>query len=351
MAILKSLGYNLYFGNSAFNSLKAFLTKNKYSSYFILCDENTLQHCLPTLISSCPALATSNIIEIESGEHSKSIDICTHIWQTLTDNFADRNTLFINLGGGVVSDLGGFCASTYKRGIDFIHIPTSLLAMADASVGGKTGIDFNGIKNLIGTFSQPKAVFVHPDFLFTLPKRHVNNGLAEIFKIALVADKNLWLQLQSPSAFKKPEQLILKSIALKNNIVLKDPFDKALRKVLNFGHTIGHAIESHYLGSPEELLHGEAILCGMVIESHLAWQKKLLSKSELDTICKTLIRRCPNVNLPLQPILQLMQNDKKNKNQQVLFALIKKTGNATYNVPASAKQIEASVLFFNSLVK
>src|SRR6478736_989196 len=159
---LKSSHYTISLGNKTLKALSAFTAKKKYSSYFILCDENTLQNCLPVLITSCPELSTAEIIEVESGEQSKSLEISSHIWHTLIENKADKNSLLINLGGGVVSDLGGFTASVYKRGIDFIHLPTSLLAMADASVGGKTGLDFGGIKNVIGTFSQPKAVFIYP---------------------------------------------------------------------------------------------------------------------------------------------------------------------------------------------
>jgi 3-dehydroquinate synthase len=151
MARIKSLGYTIEISNKSLETLNTFIKKQSYSSGFVLCDENTMQHCLPLLIAKCPNLRSAHIIEIESGEHSKSIEFCTHIWQTLTENNADRNSVIINLGGGVVSDLGGFCASVYKRGIDFINVPTSLLAMADASVGGKTGIDFNAIKNVIGT--------------------------------------------------------------------------------------------------------------------------------------------------------------------------------------------------------
>src|SRR6218665_2943244 len=159
MPVIKANGYAVHVGKQGFKAIAAFLGRHKYSSFFILCDENTLQHCLPLLVMQCPQLGEAQVIEIESGEASKSLEFCAQIWQTLLENQAGKSTLFINLGGGVVSDLGGFSASVYKREIDFIHIPTSLLAMADASVGGKTGIDFSGIKNSIGSFAQPRAVF------------------------------------------------------------------------------------------------------------------------------------------------------------------------------------------------
>ena len=289
MSVIKSLGYNLVIGNEALKSLSVFLQKKKYSSIYILCDDNTLKFCLPALIISCQKLKKAEIIEIENGEASKSIEIVAQILQTLVENQADRNSLVINLGGGVVSDLGGFCASIYKRGIDFINVPTSLLAMADASVGGKTGIDFGGLKNSVGTFAQPRAVFINPGFLETLSVRHFKNGLAEIFKIALVSDKKLWAELTDKKKSIGSSQLITKSLLLKNKIVLKDPYDQNLRKTLNFGHSIGHALESLLLGSKAEMLHGEAIVVGMIIESSMAFQNKLITKEELAEISSVLL--------------------------------------------------------------
>ena len=238
MAIIRSIGYTITIGNEFSKTLLSFLKTKKYSSYIIICDENTIQYCLPTLITSCSLLKDAHIIEIESGEASKSLEFCAHIWQTLIENKADKNSLIINLGGGVVSDLGGFCASTYKRGIDFINIPTTLLSMADASVGGKTGIDFAGLKNSIGTFAQPTGVFINPHFLETLSKRHFQNGLAEVFKIALTCDKIFWNELKTLDLEENKEQVVTKSIVLKNKIVLKDPFDKGIRKILNFGQSL-----------------------------------------------------------------------------------------------------------------
>src|ERR1043166_4192264 len=167
-------------------ALISFLKKGNFGSYFIICDSNTLNYCLTEVVTLGPLLKKANIIEIEPGEENKSSDIANYIWQTLAEGGADKKSLVINLGGGVVSDLGGFCASVYKRGIPFINLPTTLLAMADASVGGKTGINFGGIKNAVGTFAQPAAVFVEPAFLNTLPQRQYCNGLAEVYKIALI---------------------------------------------------------------------------------------------------------------------------------------------------------------------
>lgn len=350
MAKVKSLGYTIELGKQALAKLQVFLKKHHYSSYYILCDENTLQHCLPILITNCPLLGQAHIMEVESGEMSKDIDICRYIWQTLNENLADRETLMINLGGGVVSDLGGFCASVYKRGIDFINIPTSLLAMADASVGGKTGIDFNNQKNLLGTFTQPKAVFIFPDFLKTLPQRHHHNGLAEIYKIALIADAGFWRQIPSDLENKNMEALITRSVVLKNRIVMADPLDKNKRKLLNFGHTIGHAVESAYLGTTRELLHGEAVVVGMMVESNLAMQKKLITKIEYKQITETIKSLLPPRLPELNPkeLLLAIKNDKKSSRQTPRFSLPDKIGSGAIDVLVSSKQITSAITRFNA---
>jgi 3-dehydroquinate synthase len=350
LSTLKSSYYNISLGIKSLQALSAFLKKKKYSSYFILCDENTLQSCLPILITSCPELASAEIIEIESGEQSKSLEISASIWQTFIETKTDKASLLINLGGGVVSDLGGFTASVYKRGIDFIHIPTSLLAMADASVGGKTGIDLHGIKNVIGTFAQPKAVFIYPPFLKTLSKRHFQNGMAEIYKIALVANKKLWECLKDE---KYPiEQVIFTSVDSKNKIVIKDPFDEGVRKTLNFGHTIGHAIESLFLGTEHELLHGEAIMIGMLMETHLSFQKKLISKKVLTDISDVLTAAFypPLIDsTAFKLLIDLMKNDKKTRNSKFRFSLISGIGSSKYDVEINEAQIKKAFQFYNAL--
>lgn len=348
MPTIKSNGYSVYIGNSVFKSLNAFLKKKKYSSHFIICDDNTLQHCLPLLITACPALANAEIIEVESGEQSKALDISANIWHTLLERRADSNSLIINLGGGMVSDLGGFCAAVYKRGISFINVPTSLLAMADASVGGKTAIDFGGIKNSIGSFAQPAGVFVHPIFLNTLPERHYINGLAEVFKIALVSDKNFWNDLKKNPANKISTQQIAQSIALKNKIVLKDPFDKSLRKSLNFGHSVGHALEALLLGTKNELLHGEAVFIGMLAESHIAMQKKLILKQQFDEIVFVLMQffQFPKIDDEnSEAIIELIRNDKKTSKNKLRFALVSGIGQCKIDVQVNEGQIKKAIEF------
>ncbi len=353
MSFIASLGYKIEIGEKALRSLNAFLKGKKYSKHFILCDENTLSNCLPTLISHNPVLKEAEIFEVESGESSKDLQVCSQLWQSLLDNNADKNSVLINLGGGVISDLGGFVASVYKRGIDFVNVPTSLLAMADASVGGKTGIDFGGEKNMVGTITQPKGVFIYPVFLNTLPKRHYKNGKAEIFKTALVSDKTLWKKL-SLKKIPDIEQLIVQSVGLKNKIVKKDPHEKNIRKALNFGHTIGHAVESFALETQSGLLHGEAVVIGMIAEAHLSYLHRLVTKKQLSEICSVLQKYFePSALLrsSFDEILKHMLHDKKNSGNQILCSLVQGIGKCRIRVAVTPLQIKQSLEFYNSLFK
>jgi 3-dehydroquinate synthase len=353
MKTLKSIGYSIELGSDALSQLHQFLKHEAYSSYFIICDENTLTYCLPTLLSSCKILKDAEVIEVESGEASKDIEIASHIWQTLIELKADKQSLIINLGGGVISDLGGFVASIYKRCIDFINIPTSLLAMADASVGGKTGIDFGTIKNVIGTITQPKGVFINFDFLSTLPERHIHNGLAEVYKMALISDAKFWKKLSGKSNAKELENWITKSVILKNTIVKKDPLEKNIRKALNFGHTIGHAIESVLLGTKHELLHGEAIVIGMVAEAWLSYQKKLITKTELHEIVEVLKCKfnCTKLNASdFEAMITMAEQDKKNAKNEIRCVLLNGVGDYKIDVAITSSQIKKALEFYNSIV-
>jgi 3-dehydroquinate synthase len=319
-------------------SLSAFIVKNKFSAVFLMCDENTLRCCVPYIVRECPVLKDAEIIEIESGEASKCIDVCQGIWKTLAEYGTDRQALIINLGGGVVSDLGGFCASVYKRGISFINIPTSLLAMADASVGGKTAIDFEGIKNLIGTFTMPRAVFVNPLFLDTLPEREFNNGMAELFKIALVTDKQFWKDLTGK---KFTPAFIEKSISLKNAIVSEDPYDNGKRLVLNYGHTVGHAIEAT---DPSLILHGEAVVAGMMIENNIAVKKKILKPATALAINGFLSNFYSKVLPRFNPsdLIEFLENDKKRSGGVHKLSLLTAVGHCRTGVTAKTADIIAA---------
>ncbi len=343
---------NIFFEPDSFSNLNSYLKKNKFSKIFILVDNNTFADCYPILAESCPLLHTAEIIEVESGEQNKTLNTCSEIWEGLSEINADKNSLLINLGGGVITDLGGFIASIYKRGISFIHIPTTLLAMADASIGGKCGVDLGNIKNQLGTITQADAVFIYTPFLGTLDTRHLKNGMAEVVKMALIADKKLITDLHNGK--KQLEEIITKSVALKTAIVKKDPFDKGIRKTLNFGHTIGHAIEGSLLATKNELLHGEAIAIGMIIESFIALDKKLISKSDL-TIIINLIK--PNYELlkfnksQYKSILELIQHDKKNKNTIIRMSLLKGLGSCIFDQEVSLVQIEKAFVNYTTLIE
>ncbi|HXB41843.1 MAG TPA: 3-dehydroquinate synthase [Bacteroidia bacterium] len=353
---LKSAGYNVYFEENDFSYLEEFLHENLFSSVFILCDDKTRKYCLPLLIEENGSLKGAKVYIMPSGEKNKTLSTLTGCWNFLLTNGADRHSLLICLGGGVVCDLGGFAASTFKRGINFIHVPTTLLAMADASVGGKTGIDYKGYKNIIGTITQPMGVFVHEEFLDTLPERHLANGLSEIIKAALIGDDRLWrkfLRLKKlPST--KFISFIRSSVKVKNAIVIKDPEEKNIRKVLNFGHTAGHAIESYYLHKKKILLHGEAIAMGMCVELCLG---KILKHTNPKTALQVFLYFKKYFVLKrfsvkeINAFLRFMQNDKKNQSGRFSFALVEKPGKAVINIHASTDEVKQAFILYNNLLK
>ncbi|MBA5628320.1 3-dehydroquinate synthase [Moheibacter lacus] len=340
------------FFSQIFNHFNQKLEEKNYPLIFILVDENTHEHCLPQFLSEMEGAHTIEIIEIPAGEENKTIDIAIQVWETMTEMNATRKSLMINLGGGMVTDLGGFIASTFKRGIDFINFPTSILSMVDAAVGGKTGIDHNGIKNIIGTFALPVGTFIHPEFLQTLPKREFWSGLAEMLKHGLIYDKNHWENLINLENL-NPESvsvLISDSVQIKTEIIDNDPFESGIRKILNFGHTIGHAIESEFLETENHLLHGEAIAIGMMVESILSFENELISKEELDEIFTHLVRIFGKFSIPEDLIPNLfhwMKHDKKNQNDQISFSLLDGIGKCKYDILLNENQISEGILMYN----
>lgn len=254
-------------------TLSEWLRQRDYSRTFILADHNTHEHCLPLFFQKSGLPSTTPVFRTPAGEQYKTLSTCEQIWQTMFDARLDRKALVINLGGGVIGDMGGFCAATYKRGVDFIQIPTTLLAMTDAAIGGKTGVDFDGIKNALGVFRNPAAVFADPAFLQTLPPRELRSGFAEVIKHALIGDPALWEKIRDIPAGQLGVggsdwfDLLRTSIAVKVRVVTDDPLEKGLRALLNFGHTIGHAAESYFLNTDDPLTHGEAVAIGMICET------------------------------------------------------------------------------------
>jgi 3-dehydroquinate synthase len=349
----KSVLKNIYIGTEALSHCRNFLNQRTYQKYVILCDQNTQRLCLPLLLANCPVLREAEIIEIEAGESSKCLEVALQVWHGFLEQKAGKHSLLINLGGGVVSDLGGFCASVYKRGIDVINIPTSLLAMVDASVGSKTGIDFGGVKNSIGTYHEPKAVFIDPIFILTLPPREMKNGLAEAIKMALIADKTFWLAFNKPNTA-IDDKFISRALTIKAKIVAKDPFDKGIRQSLNYGHSIGHALEALFAKRRNPLLHGEAIVMGMIIENHLAYQIKLLGKKECDLINAFLIhsfKPLPLSRKDAEACLSFLNHDKKNTANELKFSLLTGIGACKTQVSVGAGKITKALQYYCHTVK
>lgn len=350
MITIDSASYKIHIGKYAFTALNEFLHQNVYSKVFILVDENTLKNCLPELLAKVPKLQKAEVIETESGEINKSIEVCVQIWRVLTELHADRKSLLVNLGGGVVCDMGGFGASAFKRGIDYINIPTTLLAQVDASIGGKTGIDLDNIKNQIGFFSNPKAVFIYPTFLNTLSKRLILSGFAEIVKHALISDPDYWLEIKKfKPANPDWDNIISKSVEIKNQIVLKDPEEKGLRKILNFGHTVGHAIESYFLQIDEPVLHGEAVAAGIFCEAFISYKVIGLDHTQLDEICNYLLKMYKPLDpdkIDMEKLISLMVQDKKNESGKLLFTLISEPGKGIVNKKVAPEIVRQSLEFY-----
>ncbi len=338
MQTIQANNYPIHFNEKAYEALNLHLQETKYSTLFVITDSNTNEHCLHQFLPHVATELTIEIIEFEAGEINKNLDTCIEIWNVLTELGADRKSLIINLGGGVVTDLGGFIASTFKRGIDFINIPTTLLAMVDASVGGKTGVDLGNLKNQIGVINTPVMVLIDSQYLETVPQNELRSGLAEMLKHGLIFDKNYWEQFLDISSIdiSDLDQLIHRSVVIKNEIVIQDPTEKNIRKALNFGHTLGHAIESYFLENENKktLLHGEAIAMGMILESFISWKKNLISEIEyrqIKLIIKSIFDDVVVEEKDLYPIMDLLIHDKKNEFGTIQFALIEGIGGIKIN--------------------
>jgi 3-dehydroquinate synthase len=329
--------------------LATFFAQNDYSHIAILVDEFTNKYCLPIIQDLLPSNFTK--ILIKSGEHHKNLATCERVWDRMTQANMDRHSLLVNLGGGVIGDLGGFCASTYKRGIDFIQIPTTLLAQVDASVGGKLGIDFHGLKNHIGVFQLPKTVLIDPKFIDTLSIQQKKSGFAEIIKHCLIRDEQEWNVIRQQS-FEELylSKLIAHSVAIKEAVVLEDPKEAGLRKILNFGHTLGHAIETYLLDKGKrKILHGEAIAIGMIAEAFISHQRDLISLQELEEIESYLFENYGRVKLhaeEISKIISLTAQDKKNKGKEIRFSLLTGIGDCGYDIPVSASEMKKAIQYY-----
>lgn len=326
MKTIQTEKYPIHFNSNCYTALNSHLMESHYSIIFVLVDENTHNFCLPKFLEQVETTCTIEIIEIESGEEHKTIKTCVGVWNALSELGADRKSLIINLGGGVVTDLGGFVASTFKRGIHYINVPTSLLAMVDASVGGKTGVDLGHLKNQIGVINSGEMVLIDTSFLETLPDNQMRSGLAEMLKHGLIYSREYWNKFTTNETLNY-DALIYDSVIIKNSIVTQDPLEENLRKTLNYGHTLGHAIESYFLSHPEKdaLLHGEAIAIGMILANYISTELSGFSKTENDSIKTTIKAIFGEVTvLPsdYEAIIELLKYDKKNEHGNINFVLL-----------------------------
>jgi len=338
MLKIETQDYSVIFNKDGFNALNQLLDANNYSSIFVIVDSITEEACLPAFLSEISTKTPIEVISFEPGEDHKHIETCLGVWNALSELNADRKSIILNLGGGVVTDLGGFVASTYRRGIDFVNIPTSLLAMVDASVGGKNGVDLGHLKNQIGVINTPKLVLINTLFLDTLSTVELRSGLAEMLKHGLIDDRNHWNKLTNLKDFtlNDLDALIHESVSIKKTIVELDPHEKNERKTLNFGHTLGHAIESYFLTNPEKerLLHGEAIAIGMILACYISSKQCDFSVEDLTKITEYLVKLYGKISFnteDINAIIELLKFDKKNTHGNINFVLLKAIGEPVIN--------------------
>lgn len=353
MKSIQSVNNFIYFGKPGYLQLNEMLQKLQPSKIFILTDVNTQKLCASLFLQQLKTDVSIEILEIEAGEKHKNLETCQALWETLSDFEADRKALLINLGGGVVTDLGGFIASTFKRGVSYINIPTSLLGMVDASVGGKTGIDLGHLKNQIGVINNAEMVLIDVAYLATLPQQEMRSGLAEMLKHGLIYDELYWDKMKDLSKLSSNdlEQLIYESVIIKNTIVCQDLEEDGIRKTLNFGHTLGHAIESYFMQNTakKSLLHGEAIAIGMILAAYLSNKLTDLSTHELQEIKTTILHSFERVAFTqkdVQPIIDLLKFDKKNSHGNINFVLLKEIGKPIIDCKVPNALIEEAFNFY-----
>ena len=350
--VLQQPAYPVHIHASIAEVFGAWLQERSYDQVFILCDAHTEASCYPLIADVLPDHVC---ITIPPGEENKNIYTCLAIWEELSNNLATRNSILINLGGGVIGDMGGFSAATFKRGFDFVQMPTTLLSQVDASVGGKLGIDLQGFKNLIGIFCDPAAVFIGTDFLQTLPTRQLRSGFAEVLKHGLIRDAAYWKQvsvIQLNTTYPWTD-IIAHSVRIKSDVVQLDPKESGLRKVLNFGHTIGHAVETWSLRhDADPLLHGEAIAVGIICEAALSSAMLGLTNGELEEItnaCMGHFEHYPLDRIDPEELLLITRQDKKNRYGLIQFSLLKSIGDCTFDIAVSDASIREALTFYNGL--
>lgn len=355
-------GYDVTIGNNPWSHLTSLLDAVLISGngIYIIMDGNTHTHCFPVLLSLCPTVASGRKIIIPPGEENKNYNSLSYLTEEMTNMGMDRGSLIINLGGGVICDMGGLAASLFKRGIDFINIPTTLLAMVDASIGGKVGINQNNFKNQVGLFAHPKAVLVSPQFLKSLDNEVLVEGLVEACKHGLVYDQKYWNELtkQFPGSLSAEspylEKAIVKSVQIKNEIVAKDFKEGGTRKILNFGHTLGHALEKLALDNDNvPISHGHAIAIGIIGEAYLSNLKTRLSDKSLSKIADFFIPLFKPYLISKKTkelLYACVLQDKKNLGSKTNFTLLNSIGSATINQPVTKNEIMDAVAYYQKQI-
>lgn len=341
--------------NNATEELENIISESKNDKFFILTDSNTNKNCLNMLHCS-ELIANAHIIAIKADDTNKNIESTAHVWKELSDNGCTRHSCLINIGGGMVTDLGGFAASTFKRGIDFINIPTTLLSMVDASVGGKTGINFNGLKNEIGVFNDAKAVIIDTAFLKTLDQHNICSGYAEMLKHSLLKDYKMWVQhinfnLYSPD-FDPLLNMIKESVEVKERIVSEDPHESGIRKALNLGHTAGHAFESYAMHTNRPILHGYAVAYGIICELYLSHALQGFPLDKMRQTVNFIKENYGRMNITCddyESLYSLMKHDKKNTGNEINFTLLKDVGDIKINQTVSKELILESLDFYREI--
>lgn len=328
------------------------ISECEHDRIFVLTDETTQQLCWPK-IKNFKALKNSTPIIIKATDTHKNLDTLSQVWQALSNGGATRHSLMINLGGGMVTDLGGFAASTFKRGIDFINIPTTLLAMVDASVGGKTGINFGGLKNEIGVFSDSRFVIINTQFLDTLDHDNICSGYAEMLKHGLISDERTWAELvtfdlDTPD-LSQLQRMVAESIKVKERIVEADPHEHGIRKALNLGHTMGHAFESFAMRRGTPILHGYAVAYGLISELYMSARKTAFPTDRMHQTVRFIRENYGTFNITCDDyptLIELMHHDKKNTSGIINFTLLGNVGDIRINQTANEEEIKEALDFF-----
>ena len=328
------------------------ISECEHDRIFVLTDETTQQLCWPK-IKNFKALKNSTPIIIKATDTHKNLDTLSQVWQALSNGGATRHSLMINLGGGMVTDLGGFAASTFKRGIDFINIPTTLLAMVDASVGGKTGINFGGLKNEIGVFSNSRFVIINTQFLDTLDHDNICSGYAEMLKHGLISDERTWAELvtfdlDTPD-LSQLQRMVAESIKVKERIVEADPHEHGIRKALNLGHTMGHAFESFAMRRGTPILHGYAVAYGLISELYMSARKTAFPTDRMHQTVRFIRENYGTLNITCDDyptLIELMHHDKKNTAGIINFTLLGNVGDIRINQTATEEEIKEALDFF-----